>query len=441
MAREDEKTPSGNTRKYDNGPNGWTDYDSSGNAVAAGTGDTLGTSGNPYNIDPSFQGPGNSYSELSGSSSSGGYGSGPVSSYQQQLTKYQNMIAEQEAQAKRDALRQAWEGNSQALNSQRSTVSNNYQSVANNLNLLRQQRLPEYLAQKDATSADAASMQRRTEALNALGGRYFSGANRSQMLNIDLQRQNSLQGIQGDQNNFETGVSNQLSEADMNRVAALNDIAEKLSLGEKQYNDGTLSITNQLESTKASGALKAMMDAQAWSDKMTQQGIDNSFRQGQFDQSAKLAELQQQFQQKQLDSQQQAQIWEQQFKEKGFSADEAYRMAQTQLQKDTLAAETAYKNAALALSRSGGSSSVTERNYQDKQNSTSSTNDAFAVLNALASQGKSRTEILNYLNQHSGDFEGVDYDALLSRSQKAFTWDRDADGNWYNTAVDKNPND
>ena len=118
--------------------------------------------------------------------------------------------------------------------------------------------------------------------------------------------------------------------------------------------------------------------------------------------------------------------------------------AQTQL--DYLPAQMNAEIAAANRSNTGGSGggssgpSVTELNYQDKQNSTASTNDAFAVLNNLANQGKSRTEILNYLNQHSSEFVGADYDALLSRAQKAFTWDKKPDGTWYNTYVSKDPN-
>ncbi|MDA8220107.1 MAG: hypothetical protein M0Z35_00005, partial [Desulfitobacterium hafniense] len=128
------------------------------------------------------------------------------------------------------------------------------------------------------------------------------------------------------------------------------------SLGEKQYNDGTLSLTNQLESDKASGALKAFLEAQTRADTLSQQNYENSFRDKQFEQSASLAELQQAFQEKQFQAQQDAQLWEQQFRQQGFSADEAWRLSQMKLQQDTLAAETAYKNAALAKSGSSGGS-------------------------------------------------------------------------------------
>src|SRR5665648_1121258 len=44
------------TRKYDNGPNGWTDYNDKGQAVAAGTYNAPGTARNPFNADAKAQG-------------------------------------------------------------------------------------------------------------------------------------------------------------------------------------------------------------------------------------------------------------------------------------------------------------------------------------------------------------------------------------------------
>ena len=314
------------------------------------TGQTTTGSGSRADYDKAYS----SY----GSSSGGGGGgsSSSKSSYQNSLTKYQNMIAEQAAKAKQDALRQAWESNSQALNSQKSTVTNNYNSATNKLNAVRDARLPEFQQQRNAASADAAQTSRGVKELMAATGRYNSGFNRSEQLGVDLNRSNAISGITGAQNQFETDVSNQSSDIDAQRVAALNDIAEKLQLGEKQYNDGTLSLTNQLESEKASGALKAFLDAQTRADTLSQQGIDNSFRQAQFDQNAELADLQQQWQQKQFDAEQKAVLWEQQFQQQGYTADEAYRMAQLNLQRDQFEADEAYRKAALAKSGSSGGS-------------------------------------------------------------------------------------
>jgi len=194
----------------------------------------------------------------------------PQDDYQQTLVDYNDATATAAATAKQDVLRQAWESDQQAYNAQNATVANNYQSATNAINLQRQTQLPKYQAQKDATSSDAAATQRRTEALNSMGGAYNSGANRSQMLGIDLNRQSALQGIQSDQNNFDTSTGNALTEADSARVAALNDIAGKLALGTTQYNDGALALRTQLESDKQTGALKAVLDAQARADEQYQ---------------------------------------------------------------------------------------------------------------------------------------------------------------------------
>ena len=314
------------------------------------TGKTTTGSGSQADYDKAYS----SYG--SGSGGGGGGSSSSQSSYQNSLTKYQNMLAEQAAKAKQDALRQAWESNSQALNSQKSTVANNYNSATNKLNAVRDARLPEFQQQRNAASADAAQTSRGVKELMAATGRYNSGFNRSEQLGVDLNRSNAISGITGAQNQFETDVGNQLSDVDAQRVAALNDIAEKLQLGEKQYNDGTLSLTNQLESEKASGALKAFLDAQDRADLLAQQQFDNSYKTDSLNQDVRLRELAQAFNDKKLSLDQEALVWEQQFKEKGFTAEEAFNEAQLKLEREKLAAEIAYKYDALAKSDSSGGS-------------------------------------------------------------------------------------
>ncbi len=370
------------------------------------------------------------YGGSSSGSTGGSYGSSPKSSYQNALTDYNDSVLDSAARAKQDALRQAWEGNEQALNSQKSTVANNYNSAANKLNAVRDARLPEFQQQRNMASADASQMALRNKELMAATGRSDSGYNRTSQTAIDLNRNNAISGYMKNENDFKTDVGNQLSDIDSQRVAALNDIAEKLSLGKKQYNDGTLSLTNQLESDKASGALKAFLEAQTRADTLSQQNYENSFRDKQFEQSASLAELQQQFQEKQFQAEQDAQLWEQQFRQQGFSADESYRMSQLQLQKDTQAAENAYRNAALAASSVKSSSSSSKPTAAEtaasiKKETASATADAFDRLNELANQGQTRSQILkafknNYSTYANG---GADMDALYKLIDEQFQWD------------------
>lgn len=268
-------------------------------------------------------------------------------SYRANLTNLANQVAQQAAAAKKLALDQAWGSNQQALNSQKSTVDNNYQSATNKLTALQSSRLPEYQAQKDATSQEAAAQLRRTQALNAMTGKFNSGYNRSQMNDVGIARQGSLDAVQGSENAFKTDVGNQMSDVERSRVAALNDIAEKLTLGQKQYNEGSLSLTNQLQSEIANGALKASMDAQTWADTQKQLGIDNSLRQAQLDQAAKLAQLQQDFQEKQFLADQEAQSFNQALQAGQITG--TYN-GQSTLAKQAQEAEQAYRQAALAVS-------------------------------------------------------------------------------------------
>ena len=310
------------TRKYDNGSSGWTDYDDKGNAVAAGTYNAPGTTRNPFNADPNAQasgynggsnsGEGSLYSNATGQKVASGGSSGNLayaqpttqsmsqSTYEQKLADLARQTATAAADAKKFALKQAWEGNSQALNAQNEVVGNNFNSAKNNLTALQATRAGEYQGQKDSTSQEAAAQMRRTQALNALTGNYNSGYNRSQMSDVGLARQASLDAIQGSQNAFNTGVGNQISAADATRVAALNDIAGKLQLGQKQLNDGTLNLDTQLASDVAIGSLNASLKAQEWSDTQRQLGAENSSRDAQLALSTRIADATQAYQQGQL---------------------------------------------------------------------------------------------------------------------------------------------
>ena len=398
------------------------------------TGKTTTGSGSQADYDKAYS----SYGTSSGGGGGGG-SSSSQSSYQDSLTKSQNMLAEQAAKAKQDALRQAWESNSQALNSQKSTVTNNYNSATNKLNAVRDARLPEFQQQRNAASADAAQTSRGVKELMAATGRYNSGFNRSEQLGVDLNRSNAISGITGAQNQFETDVGNQLSDVDAQRVAALNDIASKLQLGEKQYNDGTLSLTEQLESEKASGALKAMMDAQTWADQKSQQEFDNSYKTDSLAQQARLNELTQAFNDKKLELEQDSILWEQQFKEKGFTAEEAFNAAQLKLERDTLAAEMAYKYKSLAKSGSsggGGSSSanLSAIKYQNELSSKQALASAMQGLQAMANAGKTRSQLLAHINSNAADIQAnnVPVQDLYKWASSNFTWDK-KNGEWYNT--------
>lgn len=98
-----------------------------------------------------------------------------------------------------------------------------------------------------------------------------------------------------------------------------------------------------------------------------------------------------------------------------------------------------YTTSAGTKTMSDAGLTVTERNYLDKQDVGAANDKAFSILNELANDGKSRTEILNYLNKNFTTMEGADYDTVLTRAKNAFTWDKDTGGNWYNTWVNKTP--
>lgn len=290
--------------------------------------------------------------------------------------------------ARQNALRTAYQNNSQALNSQKSTVGNNYDSLTRQLNATKETQLPQYQAQRDQASADAETQLRRTQALNALTGKYFSGANRSQMLGVDLAKENAFGNINQAQNQFNTDMTNKLSDADAQRVAALNDIAEKLALNEKQYNQGTLDLTNQIESEKAAGAAKDLLDSMDWANRIQQQGVDNGLRQGQLDLSKLIAEQ------------------DQAYRDKTFGADQDNAAFQRALALAKLAAQNTSEG-----SRDYGT-------YGDISNANSATRTmATQIISALQS-GATVQDVLNDLEEmdKNGTTSAKKYDTQLLRN-------------------------
>jgi len=317
--------------------------------------------------------------------------------YASKLAAAQNQIAQAEAEAKRQALLGAYQSNKQTLNSQQSTVGNNYSSLINQLNTTKQAQLPQYQDQRDQTSAEAAAQLRRTQALNALTGKFHSGTNRSQMSDVGLARSKALGNINQAQNQFETGITNQMSEADAQRVAALNDIAEKLSLVKQQYNSGTLSLENQLASTEAANASKAMADAMVWAEKVERQRLDDSYRQEQFDYEKSLNE------------------WEKAFKEREYE--------------DNLAINRAQLAASLAKGSggSGGSGSSGSKLTQSQMVAANTAN-VLSELQAAVNSGRTRDEILKQIQQNKVLLvrDMVDMDIINSWLEDIVTADEQA---------------
>lgn len=300
-----------------------------------------------------------------------------------------------EAEARRNALTGAFQTNQQALGSQQSTVGNNYQSLVNQLNTTQANMLPQYQQQRNAASADAASQLKRTQALNALTGNYTSGSNRSQQLAVDLARGNAIQGITQGENQFTSDISNKLTDAEAQRVAALNDIAEKLRLNEQQYSSGTLSLEKQLASEMAASTLQDQLSAMKWAEDRAAQEAQAQYDQDLFE----------------YKKQQDAAEWD--YKNKALAQDRELTMA------------------GLNAKSSGSSTpSVTQQKYQDEQNSKQAFASAMQGLEGLANGSATgtrytRSQILNFIINNAADFaaNGVDVQQLFDWADNKYTWE------------------
>jgi hypothetical protein len=84
--------------------------------------------------------------------------------------------------------------------------------------------------------------------------------------------------------------------------------------------------------------------------------------------------------------------------------------------------------------------SITEMNYQEKQDSDNALIEAKDYLNKWAGgEGgtrATRTDILDYIDENEADLliGGVDVDALRKWAKSRFLWDKQADGTWYDTS-------
>lgn len=367
-------------------------------------------------------------------SSNGGYSGGggswyssPAQDYASQLQAAQNAAAEAERIARQQALNAALQGNTQALNSQKSTVANSYNSAINQLNATKESQLPQYQAQRDQASADANAQLRRTQALNALTGKYHSGTNRTQQLAVDLAKQNAIAGYNQAENEFTTSMANQLSDVEAQRVAALNDIADKLSLVNQQYSQGTLSLNNEIESKKASAAAQAMADAMVWANQMQQQGVDNSYRQDLLNLQNKQFDAEQYWKEQQFGSDQEAAALQRALALAGLTG---YYEGTPTFDREQFNADQAYRNASLN-SKSSSSSNLSEIKYLNEQNSKQAMAQAMQGLEGLANgsltNGKryTRGEILNYIINNSRDLaaNGIDIQELYNWAADKYTWE------------------
>lgn len=322
--------------------------------------------------------------------------------YSNYLTNYYNQVAQAEAESKRNALLNAYQQNQQALNSQNATVGNSYQSLVNNLTASRDAQLPVYQDQRDATSAEAAAQLRRTQALNALTGKFHSGANRSQQLAVDLAKQNAMQKIGQAENQFTTGITNKLSDADAQRVAALNDIAEKMALNSQQYNQGTLSLNNQLASTQAANANKAFAEAMDWLNTTKQNEATANYRERQLALDEMIAKANQDYNNAKL-AQDDSQFW-----------------------------------AGLNLKGNSGGSGFnsSQQNYIDKQNAKAETSRAMDYIIKLASGNAyddsgnrlrrgTASDIQNWIKQNAAYLNsvGVDVNWLTEWAADNYSWE------------------
>ncbi|AHF08558.1 hypothetical protein [Desulfitobacterium metallireducens] len=348
------------------------------------------------------------------------------SSLQNQLTAqtnlYNQQASDQALKVKQAIARQAQQGEAT-----KTDYTNQMNTAIGTLNTERGKIPGQVTNLNNQASAQGIANTQRTRNNLAQMNLLQSGESASQQLLNDTTTENNINAnnLQGQQLNADFGTKIATAQTDL--ASKIKQINDAISLAQVQGDESSLAILQDAQAKIANAGAQSALDYNNWAYKATQDATTNRMTQQQIDARNVQNALDNVFRQSQAD--QQARQFQDTFG----------------LQKEQLASDISYKNSALELSRmkassggsSGGGMSVSELNYLDKASTTQANNNAFKVLNDMASNGATRSEILTYANQHYNDFvgAGANFDDVIARAKNAFTWEKDANGTWYNLST------
>jgi len=174
------------------------------------------------------------------------------------------------------------------------------------------------------------------------------------------------------------------------------------------------------------------MDRLLMEQKQIQSAIDNAYNQNKFDYDKGQDSISNKYKQDTLDHT----ISQDNFTNEynvgkmmaNYKGQDTYEKTADAIKNAQFDAEMGYRYNALAASQArssgGGSPSVSELNYQDKQNSQQVTAQAMSKLQEKANLGWTRDQVLNWMYSNSNAFmsAGVDMDNLAKLASSAYTW-------------------
>jgi hypothetical protein len=361
-------------------------------------------------------------------SSSGGSSSGSSSNSNPYLSNLINSQYDSALKSKVAALQKARDTSISGYNQNIQALPGEYQPLRNQADLRGMQNsraISETMAAQGNWRSGA--NQTAQTANNASTANTIGGYNKQQQDAVDRLKQAIAQVNAGYQSDIATTTADTLAQRDAALISQANQ-DRSFNQQDKQFNMnfGLQSQTANANNAMTYAQLDEMRNPSSVTNQMKQIGLDTARLNYQAlpdqlkSQAQKIAQdlamgnISQQAAQLQLD----------------------YLPQQLQL---GLAQTQAQINASNRAGTSGGSSAsnLSAMKYANELGSQQALASSMQGLQSMASDGKTRSEILKFINTNAADLQanGVPVQDLYSWANKNFTWDKQ-NGEWYNTAED-----
>lgn len=196
----------------------------------------------------------------------GGYYTPTIGSYAtSQQSLIDQMIAQQQA-AQLEAIRTGRKNTVDALSLGKTDVGNNYDEATNKLNTQKSQAGGQYQALRNNASVQANQNTEKLKEIMAAQGLFNSGTNITGQLQVDTNRQNAMNTINTDEQNYNQNVGDQLTALAREKASQIAKIDQQIAAANSSSSASELTALADLSSQKT----KMTMDLQNIVNQMTQ---------------------------------------------------------------------------------------------------------------------------------------------------------------------------
>lgn len=338
-------------------------------------------------------------------------------SLQSQLTAQTNLY-NQQASDQAARIRQAIERQKQQAESTKTDYTNQMNMAIGTLNAERA-KIPGQITNLN-NQASSRGMINAQHIRNALAqmGLLQSGESASQQLLNDTTVQNNINAnnLQGQQ--IDTSYGDKIASAQTDLASKVKAINDAIALAQSQGDEQSLMALQDAQAKIANAAAQGAVDYNNWAYKYGQDATQNR-------------QWQQTFDANQVQN----------------NIDNIYRQTQADLAnrqwQDNFGLQQAQLAASIAKASSSGSgngptsTNLSEIKYQNELTSQKGLAQSMQGLQKMASNGATRSDILKFINSNAGDLQanGVNVQELYKWAASNFTWDKDGNGEWYDTTA------